>query len=250
MPLWGFITLSRKLALHTLTPAPALHSRHLPARPLPAPPTPAPPTCTMLGCCSTDEIAASMRAIRSRFSAPLMRAGRIMALTATWLPRHRPAGAGRGARAAAGRRGSKAGRQTYGRPRAAACGAGASPPPPGPCRRPALAGRAPTAVDLAKGALPEELHQGQLIDLGGSAAVGLRARGRGGAAGGGGAVVVAGRARARAMRRRGAGALTARLGGCRGCCAGSTFGPAKIREGPAQPPKALLVSPKFHFFAL
>ena len=47
-------------------------------------------TCTMLGWLRLDEIAASMTAIFSRFSAPLMLAGRIIVLIATTVPRHRP----------------------------------------------------------------------------------------------------------------------------------------------------------------
>lgn len=48
-------------------------------------------TCTMLGCAMVLLMAASMIAMRSRFSAPDMRAGRIIVFTATVLPRHRPA---------------------------------------------------------------------------------------------------------------------------------------------------------------
>jgi hypothetical protein len=54
-------------------------------------PAPPPLTCTMLGCAMVLLMAASMIAMRSRFSAPDMRAGRIIVLTATVLPRHKPA---------------------------------------------------------------------------------------------------------------------------------------------------------------
>lgn len=49
-----------------------------------------PRTCTMLGWVSAVLMAASMMAIFSRLAAPLMPAGRMMVLTATSLPRHRP----------------------------------------------------------------------------------------------------------------------------------------------------------------
>jgi hypothetical protein len=47
----------------------------------------------MLGWFMTLLMAASMMAMRSRFSAPLILAGRIIVLMATLLPRHMPAAA-------------------------------------------------------------------------------------------------------------------------------------------------------------
>ena len=76
-------------------PAPGRPRRHTPP-PRPAAPAPG-PTCTMLGCSMAVLMAVSMTSMRSRFSAPLMRAGRIMVFTATVVPRQRPAADGGGA---------------------------------------------------------------------------------------------------------------------------------------------------------
>jgi hypothetical protein len=51
----------------------------------------------MFGWCITEDMAASIRAILSRFSLPLILAGRIITLIATALPRHVPGPACAGA---------------------------------------------------------------------------------------------------------------------------------------------------------
>lgn len=86
-------------------------------------------TCTMLGWFMALDMAASMMAMRSCFSAPLILAGRIMVLMATVVPRHSPA------------RGEERAPGAVGRPPASRPVASAPPPParsPSPTHRIAL----------------------------------------------------------------------------------------------------------------